>query len=200
MDHLNDNLLNQYLDSDLKTTEALQVEAHLSSCPICAARLESLLSLSKVLRAYQENAMPHNLAPFIMERLPRQPIHSPLRLILIVQTAITLGLVGVLLGAVTNPARSFQAFIAGISRWRFLSLPIPSGPWSFTFPGLGRLAQLLGRAFLLPVGPVIFGHFLNLETVFAFRGLSPLLIGAATTAMWILGNAVLLHHRAEVHK
>ena len=73
--HLTEDQLNEYLDES--TTERVQIEAHLSSCDECAARLSMLQnvfaeldSLPK-LELTRDLAAPFNLRPSLPAQLPK---------------------------------------------------------------------------------------------------------------------------------
>ena len=62
--HLTDDQLNEYLDE--ATTERTHIEAHLSSCDECAARLSTLQNLFTELDSLPEVELTHNLAARFM--------------------------------------------------------------------------------------------------------------------------------------
>ncbi len=64
--HLTDDQLNEYLDE--ATTERAQIEAHLSSCDECAARLSTLQNVFTELDSLPE---------LELTRDPRRAVHSP---------------------------------------------------------------------------------------------------------------------------
>jgi hypothetical protein len=64
MNHLSDELLNEYLDNALHNR--VQVESHLSQCADCAARLAALQILFVEIGSLSEEAFTRNLAAAVM--------------------------------------------------------------------------------------------------------------------------------------
>lgn len=59
-DHITDEQLNEYLDNE--STERAQIEAHLSACDECAARLTALKTLFAEIESLPELELTHNFA------------------------------------------------------------------------------------------------------------------------------------------
>ncbi len=88
-DHVTDAQLNEYLDE--ATTERVQIEAHLSSCDECAARLSTLQNLFTELDSLPELELTKSLAaPFTLR--PSLPARLPkfLKLTVTLQAAVAL--------------------------------------------------------------------------------------------------------------
>jgi len=74
-DHISDVQLNEYLDNE--STESASIEAHLSSCAECAARLTALQALFTEIESLPEleltqpNAARFTPAPNLIPQLPR---------------------------------------------------------------------------------------------------------------------------------
>ena len=75
--HLSEEQLNEYLDE--ATDERAQIEAHLSSCDECAARLSALQDLFLEIESLPEVELARALAAPFTPRpsLPRRLEHSP---------------------------------------------------------------------------------------------------------------------------
>lgn len=87
--HLTEEQLNEYLDE--ATTEHVQIEAHLSSCDECAARLSTFQNVFTELDSLPELELTRDLAaPFTLR--PSLPVQLPkfFTLTTILQTAIAL--------------------------------------------------------------------------------------------------------------
>src|SRR5262245_30463290 len=69
--HLTDGQLNEYLDNE--TTERAFIEAHLTECADCAARLTALQTLFTEIESLPEFELTHSLAT----RLPPVPSLPP---------------------------------------------------------------------------------------------------------------------------
>ena len=61
-DHLTDVQLNEYLDNETTTEERTQIEAHLSECDECAARLTALQSLFDQIESISDIELTHSIA------------------------------------------------------------------------------------------------------------------------------------------
>jgi anti-sigma factor RsiW len=75
-DHISDVQLNEYLDNN-ETTERAFIEAHLSSCGECTARLTALQAVFTEIESLPELELPHSIAarftppPSLTPQLPR---------------------------------------------------------------------------------------------------------------------------------
>ena len=90
MDHFSEDTLNEYLDGALEGGLRRQVEAHLTGCGACQARLTALDRVGAALAGLPEQPPVHDLAPAIMKRLVRRP--SIGRLALAFQTGFVIAL------------------------------------------------------------------------------------------------------------
>ena len=172
--HLTDDQLNEYLDE--ATTERAQLEAHLSSCDECAARLSTLQNLFIELDSLPELALTRNLAaPFTLR--PSLPAQLPkfLTLTAFLQAAVALA-----------------ALIIAIP---FVSALLPQiEPPSFT--NLFFQIQSQWTAWLDQLSTFYLPTFqpINLPTL----EMSSLLFTlAGVSVLWILGNGLLLRNQMK---
>ena len=172
--HLTDEQLNEYLDE--ATTERVQIEAHLSSCEECAARLSTLQNLFTELDSLPELELTRDLAaPFTLR--PSLPAQLPkfLTLTAFLQAAVALAaliiaipFVSALLPQIEPP--SFTKIFFQIQ-----------SQWTVWLDQLSTLA--------LPTFQPI-----NLPT---FEMSSLLFTLAGVSVLWILGNGLLLRNQMK---
>ena len=171
--HLTDDQLNEYLDE--ATTERVQIEAHLSSCDECAARLSTLQNLFTELDSLPELELTKSLAAPFTPR-PSLPAQLPkfLTLTVILQAAV--------------------ALVALIIAVPFVSALLPQiEPPSFTklfFQIQSQWTALLDQLSTFHFQPVTF----NLP---ALEMSSLLLTLAGVSIFWILGNGLLLRNQMK---
>ncbi len=172
--HLTDDQLNEYLDE--ATTERAVIEAHLSSCDECAARLSTLQNLFTELDSLPELALTKSLAaPFTLR--PSLPAQLPkfLTLTAILQTAV--------------------ALVALIIAIPFVSALLPQiEPPSFT--KLFFQIQSQWTVWLDQLSTLALPTFqpINLPT---FEMSSLLFTLAGVSVLWILGNGLLLRNQMK---
>ena len=172
--HLTDEQLNEYLDE--ATTERVQIEAHLSSCDECAARLSTLQNLFTELDSLPELELTRDLAaPFTLR--PSLPAQLPkfLTLTAFLQAAVALAaliiaipFVSALLPQIEPPSFT-KIFFQIQSQWTV---------W------LDQLSTLALPTFQL----------INLPT---FEMSSLLFTLAGVSVLWILGNGLLLRNQMK---
>ena len=172
--HLTDDQLNEYLDES--TNERVQIEAHLSSCDECAARLSTLQNLFTELDSLPELELTRELAaPFTLR--PSLPAQLPkfLTLTAFLQAAVALAaliiaipFVSALLPQIEPP--SFTKIFFQIQ-----------SQWTVWLDQLSTLA--------LPTFQPI-----NLPT---FEMSSLLFTLAGVSVLWILGNGLLLRNQMK---
>ena len=172
--HLTEEQLNEYLDE--ATTERVQIEAHLSSCDECAARLSTLQNLFTELDSLPELELTKSLAaPFTLR--PNLPAQLPkfLTLTVTLQAAVALAaliiaipFVSALLPQIEPP--SFTKIFFQIQ-----------SQWTVWLDQLSTLA--------LPTFQPI-----NLPT---FEMSSLLFTLAGMSILWILGNGLLLRNQMK---
>ena len=172
--HLTEEQLNEYLDE--ATTERVQIEAHLSSCDECAARLSTLQNLFTELDSLPELELIRDLAaPFTLR--PSLPAQLPKFLTL------------------TASLQAAVALVALIIAIPFVSALLPQiEPPSFTklfFQIQSQWTAWLDQlsTFNLPTFQPI-----NLPT---FEMSSLLFTLAGVSVLWILGNGLLLRNQMK---
>ena len=172
--HLTDEQLNEYLDNE--STERAQIEAHLSSCEECAARLTSLRALFAKIESLPELELTQSIAarfapgPSLPAQLPRwltltATFQAAAALIAILFAA---PMVITLLPAIQTPSLT-DVFAQVQSHW---------GVW----------LDLLST-FQFPVMPEI-------PTVNA-SSLVIILTLAGVSMLWLLGNGLLLRNQIK---
>lgn len=77
--HLDEFMLHEYLDDALDLRVRAEVEAHLTTCPECAARLAELQALFAAIEALPDVPLQRDLTPEVLETLRPAPVTaSPL--------------------------------------------------------------------------------------------------------------------------
>jgi hypothetical protein len=69
LSHLDDMVLNEYLDGALPVGAAEGVEAHLAICPLCTVRLAEVQQLFTALSSLPDEPAPHDLVSEVLDRL-----------------------------------------------------------------------------------------------------------------------------------
>ena len=172
--HLTDEQLNEYLDE--ATTERAHIEAHLSSCDECAARLSTLQNLFTELDSLPELELTRDLAaPFTLR--PSLPAQLPkfLTLTAVLQAAVALA-------ALIVAVPFVSALLPQIELPSFTKLFFQiQSQWTVWLDQLSTLA--------LPTFQLI-----NLPT---FEMSSLLFTLAGVSVLWILGNGLLLRNQMK---
>lgn len=91
-EHLEEEILNEYLDDALDVERRRAVEAHLSRCPSCRARLQSLQRLFADLDSLKIEEMGRDVTPLVLSRLPPRRLRLGWRLALAVQAGTAFGI------------------------------------------------------------------------------------------------------------
>ncbi len=91
MKHLDDVLLNEYLDDVLDASRRRHVDAHLAECTSCQAKLESLLVVFRLLPTLEDQPLPRDLKEVVLERMSPGPGLRLGRLAFAVQAGFVLG-------------------------------------------------------------------------------------------------------------
>ncbi|MBT3322908.1 MAG: hypothetical protein HN392_11555 [Anaerolineae bacterium] len=183
MKHLNEIELNEYLDEMLDEATKKKIEAHLSGCEECRAKVVGFQALFSTLDELPEIPLRRDLTPNILANLPK-PIRVPIlwrEPAFLLQSALTIILLAlgmpILSAKMTSllPATSYTALIemlAPLYTWDFDTL--------FTMPEF---------AFSMPTLP-------TLPTGTDANTLLMLLFSAAI--LWGIGNYSLLRSKPEV--
>lgn len=178
MNHLTDELLNEYLDNEI--ADRTQVERHLSECADCAARLAGLEALFAELDSLPEVELSRSLAarfnpnPSLPAALPRS-----LRLAVTLQAALA-----VLAIIVAAP------FVMELASPYLVTMRMPS------FTEIIVQAQLQWTTWLdilstlqIPTLPEI--------PVIEMSGLYIALTLAGVSMLWLVGNGLLLRNQMK---
>ncbi len=171
--HLTDEQLNEYLDE--ATTERVQIEAHLSSCDECAARLSTLQNLFTELDSLPELELTKSLAaPFTLR--PSLPAQLPKFLTLTVTLQAAVALTAIIL-AVPFIAQLIPVLeISSLSNV-FIQLQTQWTTW------LDMLSQ-----FQFPTLPAF---------TFEISGIYLMSALAGVFTLWLVGNGLLLRNQIK---
>ncbi len=169
--HLSEEQLNEYLDNE--TTERAQIQAHLSSCDECAARLSTLQNLFTEIESLSELALTHNLAvpftlrPSLPARLPRWlPLTVTLQAaIAVIAFVVAAPFVIQLVPAIEMPSLG-NVFIQLQTQW---------------ISWLDMLSQ-----FQMPVIPTF---SFEISSIYLFSALG------FVSMLWLIGNGLLLRNQ-----
>ncbi len=91
MNHLSENLLNEFLDDELPAGDRAAVEAHVAECSECQMRVEELRGLFVELKQLADEFPAHDLSSLALTSIPRRRLGLGLRLVLAAQAGIALG-------------------------------------------------------------------------------------------------------------
>ena len=181
-DHVSDVQLNEYLDNE--TNARAQIEAHLSACDDCAARLSDLKILFTEIESLPELAVSKNFAsrftfqPSLTPHLPRW-----LTLTLTLQAALALIALIVSIPFITTyvPQIDFNSLTSPLFEIQSL--------WNTWLDSLSTLVLSLVEG--LNFQPSTF----NLPTLPIIEMSSLLLSLAGIFVLWIFGNGLLLRNQ-----
>lgn len=177
MNHLTDELLNEYLDREL--ADRAQVDDHIATCADCAARLATLQTLFTELDSLPDAALTSPLAARVLldlKRTPRLPRWLPLTASL--QTAAALIALVIAAPFALSLAEAYLPEIQTLT-WTELLIQIET-QW---LTWLDSLASIQMPA--MPELPAL-----------GISSLSASLMVACAFVLWLFGNRILLKHRA----
>jgi hypothetical protein len=117
MSHLDESLLNEYLDEVLDQPTRGAVEAHLDACPDCRARLDDLRMVFYSLSLLDEKPLAHDLTSGIIDRLPAAALSPGWKLVLTLQAGVAMGLLGAIGQAVLGLLRPVMDGRPLVSAW-----------------------------------------------------------------------------------
>jgi anti-sigma factor RsiW len=193
--HLDDVMLNEYLDEVLERSARTDVEAHLAHCPDCSTRLLELRTLFADLESLPDLPLERDLTPSVLAVARRksrpQTLASPaLGLIFALQTVASIFLLGLALPLFAQPLQSFTTFQFGEQLSILLAnlLAILSGSW----PALLTAAQNLVSESVSFVQPI--------QTLPFISEASLMICLSAVFLLWLLGNGLLLRPRRVLGK
>jgi hypothetical protein len=171
MNHLSEDLLNEFLDNELTSESRAAVEAHVAECVECRSRVDELRSLFVELKQLADELPSHNLSTLALTSLPQRRLNLLIRLVLAVQAGLALG---ILIAIFRNAWKYILGGVNGLHPWEWLSHPI-----SVKLPAIELSLPKL-TAFKMPI-PL------------------PILIAilVIVLAFWWLGNLRLLRDGSE---
>ena len=171
--HLTDDQLNEYLDE--ATTEHVQIEAHLSSCDECAARLSTLQNVFTELDSLPELELTKSLAaPFTLR--PSLPAQLPKFLTLTVTLQAAVALTAIIL-AVPFIAQ----FIPVLELSSLSNVPIQlQTQWTIW---LNMLSQFQF--------PTLSAFTVEISSIYLMSAL------AGVFMLWLVGNGLLLRNQIK---
>jgi|GEM_PF-504879 len=186
--HLDDVLLNEYLDDSLERSARTDVEVHLAHCPDCATRLMELRTLFADLESLPDLRLERDLTPTVLAVVRRRSRPQPfadspvLRLIFVLQAVVALSLLGL---AAPLVAQRFQPLIT----FQFggqvsLALTNLSATLSESWSALLTSVQSLMTESAALVQPI------QTSPLVSEAGLMICL--TAVFLLWLLGNGLLL--------
>ncbi len=195
MNHLNDITLNEYLDSALDPAGHAEIESHVAACPDCAARLAELRALFAALDSLPDAPLERDLSSAVIDSIRRaklaaQPALSPkLRLAIAVQALAALALIGIALpfAAQTLEFASAPQFTSQVTTFLANVTTAFNSTWA---------AAVNSAQGLLSQGQAAFDN-LPLPTLPAL-GLGAFF--AAVSALWIVGNSLLLTRAYQIKR
>ena len=121
MNHLSENLLNEFLDDELTAKARAEVETHLTGCSECQASLEELRGLFAELKQLPDETPSSNLSALALTRLSGSRLSKGTRLGLILQAGMSLGLLVVIFKYIWG---YIAVLVDDLYIWEKLSQPI----------------------------------------------------------------------------
>jgi anti-sigma factor RsiW len=185
--HLDDVLLNEYLDEALERSARTEVEAHLAHCPDCSIRLMKLRTLFSDLESLPDLPLERDLTPAVLAVARRksrpQPLASPvLGLIFALQAVVSIVLLGLSLPFFTQLLQSFTSFQFGEQVSILLAnlLATLSASWSALLTSAQNLVSE-STSLMQPI-----------QTLPFISEASLMICLSAVFLLWLLGNGLLL--------
>lgn len=173
--HLTDEQLNEYLDHELQ--DRVQVEMHLSSCDECAARLSQLKNLFDEIESLPEINLSRSLVPHFVPHTPSLPRWLTLTATLQAALAILTIIIG-------------TPFVLQLTSPYLSDLEAPS------FGGIFLVLQSQWMALLDMLSALQLPRLPEIPVV-EVSSLALALILAAVSALWIVGNGLLLRNNIK---
>ncbi|NOY97706.1 MAG: hypothetical protein GXP40_00670, partial [Chloroflexi bacterium] len=187
MTHLTELQLNECLDGTLDSTARQRVEAHLSACEACRARLDDLRLVFSALEGLPETPLTRDLTPGVLARLPKARLAPSLwrQPAFLVQSLLTLILLAAGAPMLRAMGRQFAAISSQITlpRVQIQSLPqmiavlTPLLTWkpalTLTLPAMPQVLRTTPSLPTMPVNP---------------DARTWLILLAAAGILWLVGN------------
>lgn len=178
MNHLTDELLNEYLDNEL--ADRAQVEEHLSACADCAARLTALQILFTELDSLPEETLSHNIAARFLPR-PSLPAALPRSLRLTVTLQAVIAIVAMVFAA-PFVMQFLSPYLVAVQMPSFTEMVIQAqSQWMIWLDALST--------FQMPTLPQL--PPLEISTIMLAITL------AGVSMLWLVGNGLLLRNQIK---
>jgi predicted anti-sigma-YlaC factor YlaD len=178
MEHLTETQLNEYLDGLMESPEQVRMEAHLSGCADCRARLASLQTVYRALAALPEETPTRDLTSSVLQALPRGFTGLGWRLAFAIQTGMSLGFLLLLFPFMLG-------WFPGI---------MPGWNGRLTVPEVGSFNPI-DFHFSLPVLHLSHPPILVLPVIMTHSNLTTwLVLGIAAALLFAVGNFSLIFH------
>jgi hypothetical protein len=180
MSHLTDLTLNAYVDSDLDPAARREADAHLATCPECAARLAMLHSLVTEIESLPDLPLQRDLSRSVVAALQpkRVPVTKPTlnpaaRLVFALQALVALAALAIALP--------------------FAAQLIPAIDLSALANAQSLISDLQSPIINLQLPTLDFTQLATLTSGLPTVGITTLIISAiAITLLWFVGNGLLL--------
>jgi anti-sigma factor RsiW len=189
-DHLDDDTLNEYLDSALDPARRTEVETHLAACADCAVKLENLRALFAAIESVPDVPLERDLSSAVITALRGSGLHPRpmLRLIFAAQALAALILLGLAAPIALQALPINQT--PQITQQAFAAIAHTLAEWSASLA--------LARQTLTDAASALDGLPLPSLSLLAM-GIG----GLAVTLMWIVANSLLitqLNRRPTQHR
>jgi Putative zinc-finger len=181
MKHPTETQLNEYLDGALESPAKARLDAHLSGCAECRARLASLQVVFRALASLSEETPGRDMTLPVLQSLPRRRPGLGWRLVFAVQAGMSLGLLALFTPIVTGHiSMTMQGLADRLAGWK-VKIPAPVD-FHFSIPAI-RLPHPPGLTL-----PFAITHA-NLPTWF--------ILGTAAILLFVIGNLSLIFRSAS---
>jgi hypothetical protein len=178
MEHLTETQLNEYLDKLMEATTLARTQAHLAECTDCREKLADLERVFQALEALPEEIPSHDLAPSILNALPRRSSLPGWQLAFSIQTGIGLGLLLRLFPLLTGYITSLMMGLTG----------------QFIIPEV-KFPNPIDLLFNVPVFHLAHASIPALPILATPANLSTwLILGIAASLLFVIGNFSLVFH------
>jgi anti-sigma factor RsiW len=188
MDHLSDEILNEWLDEAVEPPARAAVEAHLAGCQDCAARLDTLRSLFVRLDTLPDLPLERDLSASVVMAIRGRASAAK-------REARAPWLAGLIFGGQAVAAVLLLAFAWPVASAFAAQLPLPLAAPSLStiigeFGGLFAALRTLISNPLTILGTV--HYWLSAVLPAWFHPLEAGLVVAAAAGIWLVGNALVL--------
>jgi anti-sigma factor RsiW len=180
MNHLTDEILNEYLDDALSPAARAEAESHLRTCAECGRQLDELTALFSALSALPDLELARDLSADVVQTLTPQPLQLPRFL------------------KWTAALQAAAALVALVA-----SLPLLQTLVVFEIPAvsLPTMPDLLARLDQMVLGIQEFSAQFQFQAPRLTLEFSSLFITMAVfsvTLLWLVGNGLLLRPSNQI--